>query len=85
VRRGTGGHQVESTKFTEVGFYGRDVDQIIRDLVETALVLTRTKLRSKLVQEVRARVIEQRETTYPMRLLRTPVYWQESEGWCLKA
>lgn len=26
--------QVEATKFTEVGFHGRDVDQIIKDLVE---------------------------------------------------
>lgn len=48
--------KVESTKFTEVGFYGRDVDQIIRDLVETALVLTRTKLRSKLVQEIQEKI-----------------------------
>jgi hypothetical protein len=47
--------KVEATKFTEVGFYGRDVDQIIRDLVESSLILTRTKMRSKLVQEVRVR------------------------------
>ena len=37
--------QVEATKFTEVGFHGRDVDQIIRDLVDNAIVLVRAKLR----------------------------------------
>ena len=30
--------QVEATKFTEVGFHGRDVDQIVRDLVDAAVV-----------------------------------------------
>ena len=29
--------KVEATKFTEVGYVGRDVDSIIRDLVETAI------------------------------------------------
>src|SRR5947208_10410925 len=33
--------KVEATKFTEVGYVGRDVEQIIRDLVEIALVMTR--------------------------------------------
>src|SRR6476660_9956500 len=37
--------KVEATKFTEVGYVGRDVDQIIRDLVEVALNTTREKLR----------------------------------------
>lgn len=35
--------KVEATKFTEVGFHGRDVDQIIRDLVEVSMSLTRKK------------------------------------------
>lgn len=39
--------QVEATKFTETGFHGRDVDQIIRDLVENALALTKQKLRER--------------------------------------
>jgi ATP-dependent HslUV protease ATP-binding subunit HslU len=39
--------KVEATKFTEVGFHGRDVDTIIRDLVEAALPLTRAKLRAR--------------------------------------
>lgn len=33
--------KVEATKFTEVGYVGRDVDSIIRDLVENAVKLTR--------------------------------------------
>jgi ATP-dependent HslUV protease ATP-binding subunit HslU len=37
--------KVEATKFTEVGYVGRDVEQIVRDLVETAIGLTREKKR----------------------------------------
>ncbi|AQR60233.1 HslU--HslV peptidase ATPase subunit [Brevundimonas sp. LM2] len=38
--------KVEATKFTEVGYVGRDVDQIMRDLVEAALVMVRDSRRS---------------------------------------
>ena len=37
--------KVEATKFTEVGYVGRDVEQIVRDLVEIAIGLTREKKR----------------------------------------
>ena len=37
--------KVEATKFTEVGYVGRDVEQIVRDLVEVAIMLTREKRR----------------------------------------
>ncbi len=43
--------KVEATKFTEVGYVGRDVEQIIRDLVEVALNIARERRR----REVRAR------------------------------
>ncbi|MBL8543855.1 MAG: ATP-dependent protease ATPase subunit HslU [Hyphomonadaceae bacterium] len=43
--------KVEATKFTEVGYVGRDVEQIVRDLVEVALNMAREKRR----REVRAR------------------------------
>ena len=33
--------KVEATKYTEVGYYGRDVESLIRDLVEAAIVLVR--------------------------------------------
>ncbi len=43
--------KVEATKFTEVGYVGRDVEQIVRDLVETAITSTREDMR----KEVEAR------------------------------
>ena len=39
--------KVEATKFTEVGYVGRDVEQIIRDLVDAAIVMTREDQREK--------------------------------------
>ena len=39
--------KVEATKFTEVGYVGRDVEQIIRDLVEFAIHMTRDKMRKQ--------------------------------------
>jgi ATP-dependent HslUV protease ATP-binding subunit HslU len=48
--------KVEATKFTEVGFHGRDVDQIIRDLVENSLGMVRTRLRKKHQQAIDAAV-----------------------------
>ncbi len=43
--------KVEATKFTEVGYVGRDVEQIVRDLVEVGISLARDKKR----KEVQAR------------------------------
>ncbi len=37
--------KVEATKFTEVGYVGRDVEQIIRDLVDSAIITTREYMR----------------------------------------
>jgi ATP-dependent HslUV protease ATP-binding subunit HslU len=39
--------KVEATKFTEVGYVGRDVEQIVRDLVEIAITMTRERLRKE--------------------------------------
>ena len=39
--------KVEATKFTEVGYVGRDVEQIIRDLVEVGIGLVREKKRNE--------------------------------------
>jgi ATP-dependent HslUV protease ATP-binding subunit HslU len=39
--------KVEATKFTEVGYVGRDVEQIVRDLVEIALTMTRERMRKE--------------------------------------
>ncbi len=38
--------KVEATKFTEVGYVGRDVEQIMRDLVDSALLMVREKRRA---------------------------------------
>jgi ATP-dependent HslUV protease ATP-binding subunit HslU len=54
--------KVEATKFTEVGYVGRDVEQIIRDLVETAITDTRDHMREEVKSKAHAsaenRVIE---------------------------
>ena len=39
--------KIEATKFTEVGYVGRDVEQIIRDLVEIGIALVREKKREQ--------------------------------------
>ena len=49
--------KVEATKFTEVGYVGRDVEQIIRDLVDAAIAMTREHMR----EEVEARARERAE------------------------
>ena len=43
--------KVEATKFTEVGYVGRDVDSIIRDLMDSAIAMTRASMR----EDVKAR------------------------------
>ena len=53
--------KVEATKFTEVGYVGRDVDQIIRDLVDISITLVKEEMRkevySQAVAEAEKRVI----------------------------
>ena len=39
--------KVEATKFTEVGYVGRDVEQIVRDLMQISITMTQDKLRNK--------------------------------------
>ena len=39
--------KVEATKFTEVGYVGRDVEQIVRDLLEVSIGMTRERLRKQ--------------------------------------
>lgn len=45
--------KVEATKFTEVGYVGRDVDSIIRDLTENAIVIVRNTLRKEVKEKAR--------------------------------
>ena len=49
--------KVEATKFTEVGYIGRDVEQIVRDLVDSAILLIKENRR----EEVKANARESAE------------------------
>jgi ATP-dependent HslUV protease ATP-binding subunit HslU len=46
--------KVEATKFTEVGYVGRDVEQIVRDLVEVGISITREKKRKDVLARAEA-------------------------------
>ncbi|NOX39603.1 MAG: ATP-dependent protease ATPase subunit HslU [Alphaproteobacteria bacterium] len=39
--------KIEATKFTEVGYVGRDVEQIVRDLVDSAILMVRERMRDE--------------------------------------
>ncbi len=47
--------KVEATKYTEVGYYGRDVESMVRELVENSIALVRERERSKVEAEARKR------------------------------
>ena len=46
--------KVEATKFTEVGYFGRDVESIVRDLVEVAVDLVRDEMLEEVQEKARA-------------------------------
>ncbi len=48
--------KVEATKYTEVGYYGRDVESMIRELVENAIGIVREQERDTVEAEARRRV-----------------------------
>ncbi len=50
--------KVEATKFTEVGYVGRDVEQIIRDLVDSAITMTRDAMREQVQTRAKANAEE---------------------------
>ena len=50
--------KVEATKFTEVGYVGRDVEQIVRDLLEIAIKMTRDTLRKEVAAKAEIRAEE---------------------------
>src|SRR5205085_8993969 len=59
--------KVEATKFTEVGYVGRDVESIVRDLVEQAIEL----VRKEQMEEVKLRAAQQAEERL-VRLIARP-------------
>ena len=48
--------KVEATKYTEVGYYGRDVESMVRELVENAIGLVRQQERQKVKAQAKDRV-----------------------------
>ena len=46
--------KVEATKFTEVGYVGRDVDQIVRDLIDSSIVMTKERMRKNVETKAHA-------------------------------
>ncbi len=68
--------KIEASKFTEVGYVGRDVDSIIRDLMETSVALVRKeeeeRVRNKAREAAENRVLEM--------LMRRPSYEEVPEG-----
>src|SRR5208283_1830141 len=50
--------KVEATKYTEVGYYGRDVESMVRELVENAIGLVREQERKQVEPEAHRRAEE---------------------------
>jgi ATP-dependent HslUV protease ATP-binding subunit HslU len=50
--------KVEATKYTEVGYYGRDVESIVRELVDSSISLVRQRERAKVEEEATRRTTE---------------------------
>src|SRR3954467_9912951 len=50
--------KIEATKFTEVGYVGRDVESIIRDLTEAAIGLVRQEMRATVQEKAKEKVAE---------------------------
>lgn len=65
--------KVEATKYTEVGYYGRDVESMVRDLVDSAKNLIREKKRVELVDKAKVRVEDRL-----LDLLVPPPDWEPS-------
>src|SRR5207237_2371645 len=47
--------KVEATKYTEVGYYGRDVESLVRDLVEASIALVKAEEREKVAATAKER------------------------------
>jgi ATP-dependent HslUV protease ATP-binding subunit HslU len=68
--------KVEATKFTEVGYVGRDVESIVRDLVDAAIKMTRQTELAK----VQTRAAESAEERILDCLLPAPTGWDTAEA-----
>jgi ATP-dependent HslUV protease ATP-binding subunit HslU len=66
--------KVEATKFTEVGYYGRDVESLVRDLLEASISLVKTSERERVIPEGEKRA---EERLLDMLIPETPIAWIE--------
>lgn len=71
--------KVEATKFTEVGYVGKDVESIIRDLVESSIKMTREQAVAK-VQARAESAAEQRVLDYLLPTAPSPIPGEEVES-----
>src|SRR5262245_361606 len=69
--------KVEASKFTEVGYVGRDVDSMVRDLVEAAVEMVRREKQAE-VREKAVRNVE--EQILDLLLPPTPAYGEEEDA-----
>src|SRR4029078_12540319 len=51
-------HKIEATKYTEVGYHGRDVESMIRDLSEIAIGMIRQEQRGRVETQAKERVTD---------------------------
>src|SRR4051794_38359085 len=65
--------KVEATKYTEVGYVGRDVESMVRDLAEAAVVMVKAEQRKQVESQAKERVTERLLDL----LLPTPRGWDE--------
>lgn len=71
--------KVEATKFTEVGYVGKDVESIIRDLVESSVKMTRDSAKAK-VQARAESAAEQRVLDYLLPKASSPIPGEEVDN-----
>ncbi|MEZ6110392.1 MAG: ATP-dependent protease ATPase subunit HslU [Pirellulaceae bacterium] len=69
--------KVEATKYTEVGYYGRDVESMVRELVENAIGIVRERERITVEEEARKRT---EERLLDLLVPRTVTYGSEQES-----
>ncbi len=67
--------KIEATKYTEVGYYGRDVESMVREVVDSAINIVMTEQRKKVEQKAQAAVEERL-----LDLLVPPPEWHPSEA-----
>ena len=71
--------KIEATKFTEVGYVGRDVESIIRDLVDVAINMFKTQARKEVAEVARLKAINKIVEAYIRKSIEDEDYGALSE------